>query len=335
MPVQVKAQFVALGALIMGVSGCNRETAWPMAEVSSANSVQHSLDSWSVGSSLLIPRYLHGAASGAGKIYAIGGIGPVSPPDATGAVWLLSAEAFDAATGTWSYIGALPTEGACMNGTAFIGGALYVVVGRSPNGVLAKYDPTANSWSASLIPFALPCNGATGTINGKLYFAYPCTSYRCQGTKMLEFDPSTNAWRQREPLRRRQHASGPAAGVVNGRLYIVGGADNGLRTTDVDIYDPVTDSWSTAPSLPSVQYYAAGVGYQGKLYVVGGEDNNNIRLTKLSIFDEGSNTWSNGSSMLTSRIALGFVELSGQLYAIGGSGDPTGNPVPAVEIYSP
>lgn len=38
-------------------------------------------------------------------------------------------------------------------------------------------------------------------------------------------------------------------GVVNGKVYAVGGFNGSLRVRTVDVYDPNTDTWQVAPSM--------------------------------------------------------------------------------------
>jgi len=44
-----------------------------------------------------------------------------------------------------------------------------------------------------------------------------------------------------------------AGAVLNNKIYIVGGFDSSGRSTSiVEVYDPVTAKWATAPSLPQI-----------------------------------------------------------------------------------
>ena len=66
------------------------------------------------------------------------------------------------------------------------------------------------------------------------------------------------------------------AGVIGGKLYVVGGLlETGESKTvlgSMVIYDPLTDSWTTGPAMPIVRAEAAGGVINGLLYVVGGYD---------------------------------------------------------------
>ncbi|MBI4265749.1 MAG: Ig-like domain repeat protein, partial [Acidobacteria bacterium] len=120
----------------------------------------------------------------------------------------------------------------------------------------------------------------------------------------------------------------PAAGVVDGRLYVASGNDNQwhgawFRVATLEIYDPVLDSWSTGASIP-IPLYAAGSGAIGnKLYVAGGQpwpqvSGENINIKKLQIYDATTNQWSEGVSMPAGVGGMASAVYDGKLYVAGG-----------------
>lgn len=58
-------------------------------------------------------------------------------------------------------------------------------------------------------------------------------------------------------------------GVINGTLYLAGG-NNGSQLSTVEAYNPGTNTWSTAASLPTARTAAKGTVSNGVLYVIGG-----------------------------------------------------------------
>jgi hypothetical protein len=57
------------------------------------------------------------------------------------------------------------------------------------------------------------------------------------------------------------------------RIYVAGGRDaSNAIVTNVDIYDPVGDSWAAGEALPAPRTGAAIVALNGRLYVIGGLD---------------------------------------------------------------
>ena len=63
--------------------------------------------------------------------------------------------------------------------------------------------------------------------------------------------------------------AGPGFGVINGDLYVDGGVPTGYGS-EVNVYDPVSNTWTTkAPMIQSRRAFAAAV-IAGRLYVAGG-----------------------------------------------------------------
>jgi N-acetylneuraminic acid mutarotase len=68
-----------------------------------------------------------------------------------------------------------------------------------------------------------------------------------------------------------------ASTVLNGKLYVAGGqwsADDGFSggtTASLQVYDPLTNSWSAKAPMPTVRRYAAGATAAGLVFVVTGQ----------------------------------------------------------------
>lgn len=65
-----------------------------------------------------------------------------------------------------------------------------------------------------------------------------------------------------------------AAGVIDGKLYVAGGAVFSPLTflSTAEVYDPSTDTWSTLSPMPTARSGAASGVIDGELYVVGGSN---------------------------------------------------------------
>jgi N-acetylneuraminic acid mutarotase len=127
------------------------------------------------------------------------------------------------------------------------------------------------------------------------------------------------------------------------KIYIIGGwnipdiihPEMHLKTSNVEIYSIKNNSWSSAASLPQKLEYVGAAGYNGKLYVVGGDFGlRQYSSNKLFIYDPASNIWKEGKPMPTARSALSTAFIDGILYALGGQ-DLTGVPVNTNEAYDP
>jgi N-acetylneuraminic acid mutarotase len=130
-----------------------------------------------------------------------------------------------------------------------------------------------------------------------------------------------------------------ATAYLDGRIYVIGGGDMTAGmipappTNIVEIYDPETDSWSFAtPMLRAVTNHAA-VALNGKIYVIGGEEEFLPMSDAVQEYDPATQLWTLRSSMPTAREALAAAAFDGKIYAIGGTSG--GMDVATVEAYDP
>lgn len=102
-----------------------------------------------------------------------------------------------------------------------------------------------------------------------------------------------------------------------GHLYALGGfaAPRSFRR-----YDPVSNSWTTLPDLPSGRHHLAAFGFEGAIYYVGGEHRGDGVNNALSYrFDLGTQAWSEVPE-LDSTYGSQAAVLHGQAYV----GSPDG-----------
>src|SRR6187397_3608036 len=57
---------------------------------------------------------------------------------------------------------------------------------------------------------------------------------------------------------------------ANGKLYVIGGWDDGKAGGVNYEYDPATDKWTKKQSMPRPAHHAALAAANGKIYVMGG-----------------------------------------------------------------
>jgi hypothetical protein len=75
--------------------------------------------------------------------------------------------------------------------------------------------------------------------------------------------------------------------ALNGIIYVAGGYNGGQLATNV-VYNPLTDSWSSASSLPSPVDSASAAAANGSLYVMGGFDGSHNTLGNVAVFTPSS-----------------------------------------------
>jgi N-acetylneuraminic acid mutarotase len=103
----------------------------------------------------------------------------------------------------------------------------------------------------------------------------------------------------------------------------------GAYATDLDYYDPETNSWGTVAASSWTGTFqprlgAAYAGYNGKIYVIGGYSEgatvaNALRTDTVQIYDVATNTWSTGANLPAAIGAPAATQLGGKIYVFSGS----------------
>jgi N-acetylneuraminic acid mutarotase len=315
----------ALGALLLG---CDRDLTSPVESVADNDQpmVAATAASWSLKAPLPKPRSNFKAATVSGVVYAIGGY---VYDGATGGLQIRArVDAYDVASNTWTQKRPLP-EPLLPHGATSINGRIYVAGGWT-NDRLSKrlyvYDPGTDTWARKAdMPFTVDRRaGHQGMINGKLY-VYAGATVNADGSagphRFFRYDPATNRW---ATLARPSYArEGGAAGVIDGKLYLVGGTlttGSGTGTAyDVHVYDPAT-GW-TARRLDPAGLGLGGLAYAplgGKLYAVGTGSSNDCLSNVSAVYDPVANALSAFPHAPLRARAAG-VAARGQFFVLGGS----------------
>ncbi len=207
-----------------------------------------------------------------GKIYIIGG-----QPTATGAgPFVDTVYEFDPATERWTTRAPMPTARG-GGAAAVLNGKIYVAGGRPPGGNhFAVFDPADNTWQT--LP-ALPTQRnhlGAATIGGKIYVIGGRfgAGFDSEQTDRIEiFDPATNTWTAGAPMPHPRGGLNVAAAY--GCLHLFGGeGDSSVPSgvhADHDLYNPVTNTWTTLAPMPTPVHGVTGsVFANGLIYLPGG-----------------------------------------------------------------
>ncbi len=244
-------------------------------------------------------------------------------------------EIYNTATNSWTTGPNLPT--AVRGATAsYAAGSIYVFGGfdNAVSGgilhIVQRYNISTNSWSTISYPPGLWESGSATAINGKIYVM----GGEANGTQNVEFDPATSSFVSKAS--RPTSSEGLEAGTIGGFVYTVGGTGS----SRVDRYDPVANSWSTAPAdLPiPITRFAAGVG-DGNFIVAGGSSNyfntGTPFFNSVYTYDPVVDTWISQPSLPTGvRESVGAA-VNGKMYVIGGYNGSFTNTVYASQFSAP
>lgn len=123
-------------------------------------------------------------------------------------------------------------------------------------------------------------------------------------------EPSNN-----DPTLRHENAYVEAGGL----FYLIGGRGN----KPLEIYDPISQSWSTGTAPPIEMHHFQAVSYDGDIYVMGGftgDYPNETPLTNVYIYEPDNDTWVTGPAIPVDRRrgSAGVAIYQDQIYMVCG-----------------
>lgn len=229
-------------------------------------------DRWEMTTPMPIALNHNMAATVNGKLYMIGG----QTTDAGAGNFSDRVFEYDPGAREWRERSRMPTaRGAGV--AAVADSKIYVAGGRPPRGAdFAVYDPQADSWrTLPDLPTARN-HLAAAAIGGRIYVVGGRfeAGFQSPQTNVVEvYDPAANSWSTRSPMPK------PRGGIngleAYGCLHVFGGegnagAPNGLHP-EHDVYNPVTNAWTSLPSMPVPVHGVTGAVFlNGLIYLPGG-----------------------------------------------------------------
>ena len=228
-------------------------------------------------------------------------------------------------------------------GVAVVNGKMYAIGGANENGFLntnEEYDPATNTW-VSKKPMPTP-RGAFGisAYQNKIYVIGGGGEFGLEEVTGVNevYDPSTDTWETKTPMPTARQFI--CANVVNGKIYVMGGSKpwtqfNYTAVPNVnEVYDPLTDSWTTKTPPPTqVENYASAV-VDNKIFIIGGTVIGSISsLTQ--IYHPETDTWTSGTPIPNAAWGAAAGATTGvvapkRIYVMGGY--PTFN---LNQVYDP
>jgi Kelch motif/Galactose oxidase, central domain len=230
---------------------------------------------------------------------------------------------------TWSAVAAPGTSADASFGIASANGLLYIVGGDNlTEQQMLSYNPATNKWTHAL--------GCLDNVTKK--------TVTCNGSPLPVL-----------PTPRSNVVAVAASGPVLSNVYAFGGIDNTrvnhAVSTEVDLYDPNSNTWTKVSDIPAgvttrgtgPRAYTAGANLNGRIFILGGEvflAGGLAPVTTVSVYNPSTGAWSSAADMPIAREKFTAAVVNGKLYAIGGltcpsTGCPTNGPSPtnSVDIY--
>ncbi len=191
----------------------------------------------------------------------------------------------------------------------------------------------------------------TCIVNGKIYaIGGDIDKFGDISIAVMEmYDPKTDRWERKSDMPTAR--SGVSTSVVDGKIYAIGGAEIKKRKIGpgwgydvkelptVEMYDPITDTWTPRADMPAPRSADTCV-VSGKIYLIGGANKKQHRSEIVDVYDPATDTWARAKSMNHARSGAAISVVDGKIYVMGGTGWPQirNHPGPflsSMEVYNP
>ena len=202
----------------------------------------------------------------------------------------------------WTVMTPMPTARGGL-GVAEVNGKIYAIGGLNgglPLNVNEQFDPATNQWTTKT-PMPTARSGfAIVSYNSEIYVIGGTVGNGYVGNNEV-YNPATDSWDTKAsmPTPRADFS----ACVVNDKIYLIGGKKYSSsnpyfnETAVNEVYDPATDTWSTAASMPNAVYGYASAVIDDKIHIIGGSKNpaslgSSVFVDSNQVFDPQTGNWS-------------------------------------------
>jgi hypothetical protein len=179
-----------------------------------------------------------------------------------------------------------------------INGKGYIAGGLGASGLLdelIEYDPATDQWtSKAVIPGGARYGAAGFSIGNK---GYICCGNMGNSSgpftdQLLEYDPITDAWQQKQSFTgNARYQLTNAEFVIGSKAYIGTGGTDTSQYKDMYSYDQATDSWTAVSDYPGAgSAYLTGFSICNYGYLGGGKINSDAQ-SDFWKYNPGNNTW--------------------------------------------
>ncbi len=227
-----------------------------------------------------------------------------------------SASSAAAARSAWRRVADITTPRSEVAAAVFRG-VVYVVGGFGGGNVVETYVP--DRWSTTArypisVDHAMAAGVDTGGTPGLYVFGGNVNGVAIARSFRFFGD---QGWREiaSMPAPRSQGA----AVAIGGRIFVVGGAQEGRLVSPTYVYDTATDRWATAASIPTPRDHLAAAELGGRVCAVGGRQLSLLQnLAAFECYDPAADAWQAMSDAPTARGGLGATTIGNRMFVAGG-----------------
>lgn len=180
-------------------------------------------------------------------------------------------------------------------GTAVIGSDVWVLggmTGERGNRLLSVeiLDTTTGTWATSDVEMPVGVASFEVVTDGTLIYAFGGFDAESQATDFSAvLDTRTGRWRDLPPVPNARYAH--TVTVFDGLTYLIGGRDLDGEVSEVDVFDPETERWTTlARPMPRARDSHKTVATPQGLIVAGGQ-RDFLDSSLVDVFDPRTGRW--------------------------------------------
>lgn len=241
-----------------------------------------------------------------------------------------SVEFYDASTHSWVFTQSMKQARSYHTASTLTDGKVLVTGGTGP---LSKENRAATCLlsSKALHMIDQMTQGRKNRQTGVLFGSWLLSDGDVQSSAEI-YDPSVDAWLTTRSMRHAR-VFHTASVLPNGKVLVVGGADNVTFLQTAELYDPSNDTWTLVRSLHGTRgLHSASVLKDGRVLISGGIGSDSSEVSQL--YDPYANSWKMAGLMNIPRIFHTASLLGdGTVLVTGGLIDKTG--LPDAELYNP
>jgi N-acetylneuraminic acid mutarotase len=236
---------------------------------------------------------------------------------------------------------------------AALGGKLYVLGGATAafSGAVNNatvFDPNTNVWT-TLEPMDFATGGATAQIlNGNIYVVGGMDTTGASLNTVQVYNPTTNTWSAAPSMVTRRDNPGsaviddPTTLEIDPKLYVFGGrtrnADGSVANptlSSMEIYDPLTNQWSSGTSMPTGRRTMSVGTLNNKIQVIGGEATiDGTTFIQNEEYNPLTQTWRSLPSIPTGVHGAAFGTIDNVIYVAGGGPIAGSSATDAVQAFT-
>lgn len=241
----------------------------------------------------------------------------------------------------WAAAPAIPGGPIQETAAVTVGDAVWVLGGLTSfvdyTAAVWVFDTVAGTWSAGPALPAPVHHANAAVVDGSIYVVGMLGAGFGASGAVWRHTPGVDAgWTARAAMPAGTQRGASITGVLDGRIYVVGGLRGGAAVPDVSAYDPRADAWDDAVAdLATARDHGCGGVVGGALVVAGGRQAD-IGSTSPRVFalTPGSG-WTERAPMPTGRGGTACGVIDGRLIVVGGEGNPatSSGVYPEAEAY--